>query len=700
MCGLFGYVASENKLLNWDKFNILGWDNDSRGRDSVGRMVGNEVHKWINPKSTITNYKDYVIKFNNTAASNIAIGHTRKASSGDKTIDHAQPIVLDIDDDLQFAMVHNGTLHNHVALASKYNVDPTGKTDSMILAEIIMNNGFGVLSEYRGAAAIIIKDDRVPNTLYVFRGSSKIYNGTLDGERPLYFYQESDDSMYISSKDEGLFFIADNNAEQNEDGDAEYAIQSFDTNILYTITNGQVVDEVEIDRSRMYQSKFNSTTYGYGNSNYNNNKNTVKGFDTSKLFDYTKRGNQGNDVSPLDHNKQYDKDWSLNRQFMSELTTTNTDTIQFARMRYWISEKLANGQLILNKEGKILRAKKQPGYKVFYFYAGVMVKDKASYNKLNKELGKHKYFKESKSNTSTLSKYALHPICTLVDPMEIKEFTGDMRRTFVVDPEQPTALYTGEVHPYFSKYIYNFRNGDCRRIEYIGLNKYDNIDEEDDEDTTELDNLTEAAKKVDEQYHCSNCKGSGISPNTGKMCLLCNGTGVKKMAPISLPATTKKDDVKDKDCSVKESKGNCAACKGEGTIDTGHSLVICDECNGTGEADYYGTSSITHGTEDAESEDADAVVLESRLGNQGFSTKDAIEQAFEEDAFFNDEADNLLSDLAINVTNAIDRLQNAGYDSTKAQTLISNLTVIRERLSEIPEIVENPIKIKFKYYAF
>ena len=708
MCGLFGYCAVKHKPVNLDKFNILGWDNDIRGRDSVGRMVGSTLHKWINPKSTITNYKDYVIKFDNPTPSNLAIGHTRKASSGDKTIDHAQPIVLDIDyEGNQFAMVHNGTLYNHIELANKYNINSTGKTDSMILAEIIMNNGFDVLKEYRGAAALIIKDDRQPNTLYVFKGASKIYNDTVEEERPLYFYQESNTSMYISSREEGLFFIADNGDASNDDANTEneeslYTIQDFDNNILYTITDGQIVNEQAIDRSNVYQSKFNRSTpyYGQGNnyypSRYNVNNNTEE-FDTSRLFDYTKRGNSGNSNSPLNAESQYNKEWSKNRQVLAELTTTDDKVIQFARMRYWINDKLANGQLLLNKDGKILRAKKEPGYNVFYFYAGVMIKDKASYSAINRQLGKHKAFKESRGHTTILSTVALHPICTLVHPMDIKQYSGDMRRSVTIDKESPSALFTGEIHPYFSKYRYGFKNGDCIKIEYIGLHKYDNIIEIEDVDTTEEFILTEQASKVPENQRCNNCKGSGISPNTGKSCLLCDGAGISKTSsfyPVIIPS-------KNKDCSIESNTDlyteKCKSCKGEGVIDTGKSIIVCDNCNGTGELAYYRENSKSSGSED---EEADSTIITSRLGNQGYSTRDIIEDAFDEDSFFNDEADNILADLAIFTNSNIDKLRNAGYDTIKAQILVKNLEAFRDAFSAIPDIVEDTVKIKFKNNAF
>ena len=153
MCGLFGYISKNPKKFNWDKFNILGFENDSRGGDSIGRVINNNVERWVNDKSTKTLYRDYVVRFKNPDIKNIkiALGHTRKASVGKASIDLAQPVVLPVNlengDVGSFIMIHNGTLYNHEELAEKYNVSHKDVSDSMVLAEIIRDHGFSLLSE-------------------------------------------------------------------------------------------------------------------------------------------------------------------------------------------------------------------------------------------------------------------------------------------------------------------------------------------------------------------------------------------------------------------------------------------------------------------------------------------------------------------------------------------------------------------------
>ncbi len=260
-CGLFGYISGEkNHTFNWDKFNYLGRDNDERGGDSIGRMVGEDVVKFINSKKAKTTYEDFVINHKNSSPANIALGHTRKASVGGISQNTAQPIVLDLPTgEGRFIMVHNGTIHNWRELAAKYKIETTGKSDSMVLAEIIMNNGYGVLTEYNGAAAIMIRDDRHPNTLFVFKGESKNYQRVASEERPLYYYQETEDSMYLSSKEEGLYFIG---------GDVD-TVFDFEPNILYEIFEGRIIDTTKYDRVNMSQSIVTETNYAKNTTHYN-----------------------------------------------------------------------------------------------------------------------------------------------------------------------------------------------------------------------------------------------------------------------------------------------------------------------------------------------------------------------------------------------------------------------------------------------
>ena len=460
-CGLFAYIGNpQNHNFNWDKFNHLGLDNDERGGDSIGRAVGEEVVKFVNNKKAKTTYQDYVINHKNSAVSHIAIGHTRKASVGIISEAMAQPVVLDLPDGQgRFIMVHNGTLFNHEALATKYGVDKAGKTDSMILAEIIMNHGAAaVLTEYEGAAAIIYRDDRFPNSLFVFKGESKLGTGKLSEERPLYYFQESEESLYISSKPDGLYFIG---------GDTDNVFD-FDTNTLYEIHCGVIISETEIDRTNSSQTRVlvNDT---YKDSYWNQTehrwmKKTNPHISTRAYVDAEFDFNEAelindNAITPKVYNE------SITRYQTSYQIT-------FARMRYWFWEEqeaykgrvpvLAHGCVKLDEFGyRFYIESKADKYRNFYFYYGIMMRNKSAWKTVLKMFEHKKTFTDTWDTLKIICKYSMFPICSIG-----KSITTE--NTTEWDEVRKSAQFaTGTWKPYFSQFEYTFLRGDLTKRRYL-----------------------------------------------------------------------------------------------------------------------------------------------------------------------------------------------------------------------------------------
>lgn len=464
-CGLFGYLSSpEHSTFNWDKFNHLGLDNDERGGDSIGRAVGENVVKHVNNKKAKTTYQEYVIEHKNSEPSHIALGHTRKASVGVISEATAQPVVLNIPDSPdggRFIMVHNGTLYNHEALADKYGVTKIGKSDSMILAEILMNHGTQVLKEYEGAAALIWRDDRFPNSLFLFKGESLGFNGKLSEERPLYYYQESENSMYISSKPDGLYFIG---------GDADN-VYDFDTNKLYEIYEGVIVDETIIDRSKCSQiRKWEPVVNNYVKKHFNKSDNNA--------YEYSQRS--------FYENEEY---WSAYESGESAVINTtalpkiyeegvvmyNTEfQIVFGQMRYWfwkrdannINQKhLANGIIALDKFGykKVNENADPETHRIYFFFDGIMLKNKSAWKTVNK-MFKAKPYDDSYNNNKIVSKYSVYPICTIGGKVKIQNTIWSSDPAKDADPQ----YFTGSVRPIFSYYEYTFNRGDLTKRVSLG----------------------------------------------------------------------------------------------------------------------------------------------------------------------------------------------------------------------------------------
>jgi len=243
-CGLFGWVGDDTSKFNKDKFDKLGIYNVTRGKHSCGIAIDGKLNKGI---GIVSEYQDYIAKniVEGPKNSAVVIGHTRHATVGSHTLANAHPFKFDYGKEGYVVGAHNGTLINHKQLAKKYGVSEHN-IDSQILLEIISKDdkNIKVLEEYYGAAALLFHSSDNPNTLYIYRGKSK--QATLNyetEERPLFYYQESEGSMYISSLKEALYSIM----ECEEDKDNIFEVTP---NKVYQIEGGKITAKLNIDRSK------------------------------------------------------------------------------------------------------------------------------------------------------------------------------------------------------------------------------------------------------------------------------------------------------------------------------------------------------------------------------------------------------------------------------------------------------------------
>ena len=287
MCGIFAWSGKDPKKFNKDKFDKLGIFNIDRGKDSCGVSFDGEVYYGLNTEKLyskfIVNREIKPLKYP------VVIGHTRQASVGNIVNErNAHPFGFgnNSEGNYEFVGCHNGTLYNHKDLASTFKIDttetikvqsdhnPNGfyesfrqKIDSEILLEIIYKTkNFKVLSQYNGAAALVFTNTNEPNVIYVWKGASKWYDYTnyhIEEERPLFYYKETKNSLYISSIQESLETIG---------GIANVNLFTFSQNTIYKITDGDVehAEKTPISRNNAFQKEI-ITTYGKKSSNYYNN---------------------------------------------------------------------------------------------------------------------------------------------------------------------------------------------------------------------------------------------------------------------------------------------------------------------------------------------------------------------------------------------------------------------------------------------
>lgn len=284
-CGLFGAAAGEVSKININKLKILGIYNDIRGGHSCGMSIDGDIILGTYKDKL---FKDFISTYNISTPQvlPVVLGHTRMATGGTHNESNAHPFGFGNNGDYyDFIGTHNGTLHNEDELAEEYNVSTKAtvfennktivrnKIDSEILLEIIYENGFKVLEKYQGAAALAMYNTKKANTLYLYHGaSSKIANGDIVEERPLFYYQESENVVYYSSLKNSLEAINDTNGE----------IKEFDYNIVYEIRSGNVekakkhiIDRnkcSQINSSCSYNSRYDHSKYSQTNNYYKDRK--------------------------------------------------------------------------------------------------------------------------------------------------------------------------------------------------------------------------------------------------------------------------------------------------------------------------------------------------------------------------------------------------------------------------------------------
>ena len=254
MCGIFGMISKKARPFNKRAFCTMGVRNDSRGGDSCGIFIDGNVEYGVDKEKLFISFFRKSALLNVTTQCKIALGHCRKASVGKVSLETAQPVVITNEEgQIDFVLIHNGTIYNYKDLAKKYipDVNIEGLTDSQVMARIFYHAGYDALDEYNGGAVFVIHDYR-NNQSYIFKGASKKYKYSKDieEERPLYFCWHNGRFVFSSIFETLYAFYY------------EETIYAFPVNKLMSIKeNGKCKLVKAYDRTECTQSK-PTVTYG------------------------------------------------------------------------------------------------------------------------------------------------------------------------------------------------------------------------------------------------------------------------------------------------------------------------------------------------------------------------------------------------------------------------------------------------------
>lgn len=318
-CGIFGWAGKDPKKFNKDKFDKLGMFNVERGKSSCGISYDGDVYIGIGSRKL---YNDFLIdeeikpiKFP------VVIGHTRQASAGTAvTVHNAHPFAFGEYGEYELIGCHNGTLYNKEELASTFDIEEKEeyseysinlkesvkkereKIDSEILLECIYRSkNFKVLSDYYGAAALMFTNLNEPNTVYLFKGESKMHSYSkpedTSEERPLFVYIENKNSMYVSSLEDSLRTIGG-----NDDN-----IIDINTNTLYKITDGDFMKAEKITVSR---TNAQQTSRPYKSSKHISSfprEDWEMDYYSETLFDHEKKHKEVMSLLPQNYRKEAEK---------------------------------------------------------------------------------------------------------------------------------------------------------------------------------------------------------------------------------------------------------------------------------------------------------------------------------------------------------------------------------------------------------
>lgn len=447
-CGLVAWCGDDTEKFNFSKINTLGVFNEKRGKHSCGATWDGEILSGVDSTKV---WRDFSPSVNDSLEDYplqipTFIGHTRFATGGEHNVHNAHPFGYgNMKGKFEMVGAHNGSLIQIDELADEFDISSFEgerlKIDSEILLEIIYERGFEeVLSKYKGAAALIWQDLNKPDTMFIYHGKSSMYSNGYSSveERPMYYLQEEEGSLYFSSIKESLEHI---NEKGGEIGELPF-------NKVFEIKNGNLEEAIEydIDRSKCFQKEYANN---YSNTKKANPTSKSKPAETLKLPLQT--GSE-------DSKSKIIKSTIVNLHLEKPVVRFKTfkEEVYHNKMRYWKGGILINGIYTPLKDTGITflgmtEESARDNYKVIsnarkiaekpflmYYHNGICLETHLDYKAVN-----------SNNNYSLhqLSEMSKYPVMDLKNPNSKIYFKQKWANEMVV--------------PFGSRSMYIFNDGEC-----------------------------------------------------------------------------------------------------------------------------------------------------------------------------------------------------------------------------------------------
>jgi len=521
-CGIAGYSGSIPP--NMANIKILGMYNIARGDDSCGIALDNKCYKGIGINANWVNFIE-----NNSipdpVINNTVIVHTRKATGGSHTAENAHPFEFYRSDHSKspyFIGCHNGTLKNETELETEFKIkDFKYNVDSQLLLKIISlttpknTANLRVLEKYKGGAALLFYWTNEPNTLYAWKGATKDYS-VYNEERPL-FYWKTDKGVYISSIKESLKAIGGDDA----------TVFTFKQNTLFKIKEGEI-EELPMKFERDFYVPSPSTTSI-------TTPNFVHKVPIKPYKDFFKDYRAYSPYSPKDLGElSSQRNFLIDAEPRPTIAETEDSKVYFWRGRYWrnghllgntVTDELKGIVVDLNSEGYPRysdKAKLSDLFIPYYFYKGMMVRDKDALDRLIRLIRAGSVSFKEVSGTD-ITEVVLSSVLPAITTGELfvglmwkpRDTTGTVKYYGSVAPKpfEIASFCNTEIRPLFSNITYSFNNGfftgatkdplvsTAIELPFTPTNKEVDVEEDNEivnvSDEKELEELSEVAATIE-----------------------------------------------------------------------------------------------------------------------------------------------------------------------------------------------------------